>query len=70
MTVFRETLHVDLVDNVWLAGEQRLAARVAPDDPRASYRGDYRFATPPHTDQDCPFKDGPVRKMTHVPKRP
>jgi hypothetical protein len=60
------TQHVDLVENHWLTGVQTLHERIAPDDPKAKWRGDYLFATEPHTDEDCPFRDATSLLMKSV----
>ena len=50
-------LHVDLVENHWLSGYQSLHERIEPTDPRVRWQGDYLFATEPHRDEDCPFRE-------------
>lgn len=60
-------MHVDIVRNHWLSGYQELQRRVDPDDPAAKYDGDYVFATEPHREEDCPFKDSDRLYMVPVP---
>jgi hypothetical protein len=55
-------MHRDVVKNEWGAGYQRLVERVEPE--AEVYDNSYQFVTDPHTEQDCPFRLGPMLPMT------
>lgn len=62
-TTMGDRMHVDLIINSWCCAKQNLVERVEVDDPRAKWTGDYLFASEPHEEDECPFKENRTIEM-------